>query len=50
MKELECREQIKVRLNEQNYLSRRNTRNFEVKSPDKLEVINVSKSREHYSA
>ena len=32
---LECREHIKAKLNEQNYLSRRNTRIFDT---DKLEV------------
>ena len=42
---LECRESIAAKLEEQNHLSRRNTRNYEGSAPDKLEVGNVRQSQ-----
>jgi len=42
---LECRESIAAKLTEQNYLSRRNTRIYDGKAPDRLEVSSVSKTQ-----
>lgn len=47
---LECRESIAAKLEEQNHLSRRNTRIFESRALDRLEVGNASKSQRQQPA